>query len=212
MMTLEELWESLRQNPETKATMEEVDKSYKLFKKTENLIVSDLEDKLKKMQNKQFILYSMLYETLEKQGFENVASQIDQMTGLTYDKEADWFKGNRNYDKLKQQLAEKDAEVQNWKDGTMVVKLGKLEEQLAEKDEYIKYNVPKLIEANETMSKQLAEKEKECVVWERAYEYAIFECDFYKNHTQTTNEETMKRIEQLYEKILKRAKLLMEDK
>ena len=88
---------------------------------------------------------------------------------------------------LKQQLAEKDAEVQSWKDGTMVVKLGKLEEQLAE-------------------------KEKECAVWKRAYEYAIFECDFYKNHTQTTNEETMKRIEQLYEKILKRAKSLMEDK
>lgn len=35
-------------------------------------------------------------------------------------------------DQLKQQLAEKDSEVQSWKDGTMVVKLGKLEEQLAE--------------------------------------------------------------------------------
>ena len=63
------------------------------------------------MQNKLFILYSMLYETLEKQGCDNVASQIDQMTGWTYDKEADWLKGNRNYDQLKQQLAEKDKEI-----------------------------------------------------------------------------------------------------
>lgn len=38
---------------------------------------------------------------------------------------------------LKQQLAEKDAEVQSWKDGTIVVKLGKLEEQLAEKENKI---------------------------------------------------------------------------
>ena len=68
------------------------------------------EAQIAEMQNKSFILYSMLYETLEKQGCENVASQIDQMTGWTYDKEADWLKGNRNYDQLKQQLAEKDAE------------------------------------------------------------------------------------------------------
>lgn len=63
------------------------------------------------MQNKLFILYSMLYETLEKQGCENVVSQIAQMTDWTYDKEADWLKGNRNYDQLKQQLAEKDEEI-----------------------------------------------------------------------------------------------------
>lgn len=69
------------------------------------------EAQIAEMQNKSFILYSMLYEILEKQGCENVASQIDQMTGWTYDKEADWLKGNRNYDQLKQQLAEKDREI-----------------------------------------------------------------------------------------------------
>ena len=70
------------------------------------------EAQIAEMQNKSFILYSMLYETLEKQGCENVASQIDQMTGWTYDKEADWLKGNRNYDQLKHQLkvAEKAVE------------------------------------------------------------------------------------------------------
>lgn len=69
------------------------------------------EAQIAEMQNKSFILYSMLYETLEKQGCENVTSQIGQMTGWTYDKEADWLKGNRNYDQLKQQLAEKDREI-----------------------------------------------------------------------------------------------------
>ena len=61
------------------------------------------EAQIAEMQNKSFILYSMLYETLEKQGCDNVASQIDQMTGWTYDKEANWLKGNRNYDQLKQE-------------------------------------------------------------------------------------------------------------
>lgn len=60
------------------------------------------EAQIAEMQNKSFILYSMLYETLEKQGYDNVASQIDQMTGWTYDKEVNWLKGNRNYDQLKQ--------------------------------------------------------------------------------------------------------------
>ena len=71
------------------------------------------EAQIAEMQNKSFILYSMLYETLEKQGCENVSSQIDQMTGWTYDKEADWLKGNRNYDQLKQsqkQLAIEELE------------------------------------------------------------------------------------------------------
>ena len=62
------------------------------------------EAQIAEMQNKSFILYSILYETLEKQGSEDIASQIDQMTGWTYDKEADWLKENRNYDQLKQQL------------------------------------------------------------------------------------------------------------
>ena len=75
--------------------------------------VADLEAQIAEMQNKSFILYSMLYETLEKQGCDNVASQIDQMTGWTYDKEVNWLKGNRNYDQLKQaqkQLAIEELE------------------------------------------------------------------------------------------------------
>ena len=45
-----------------------------------------------------------------------------------------WQEEISECDRLRLVLAEKDAEVQSWKDGTMVIKLGKLEEQLAEKD------------------------------------------------------------------------------
>ena len=101
------------------------------------------EAQIAEMQNKSFILYSMLYETLEKQGCDNVASQIDQMTGWTYDKEADWLKGNRNYDQLKQQLAEKDLTIENWQTMYESVvqtchndkeEIERLNKQLAEKD------------------------------------------------------------------------------
>ena len=98
-------------------------------------------------------------------------------------------------EQIKQQLKEKDQAI----------------ESLQEINQSLGQTCNNDAKEIERLNKLLAEKDKECVIWERAYEYAIFECDFYKNHTQTTTEETMKRIEQLYEKILKRAKLLMED-
>ena len=48
-----------------------------------------------------------------------------------------WQEEISECDRLRLVLAEKDAEVQSWKDGTMVIKLGKLEEQLAEKEKEI---------------------------------------------------------------------------
>lgn len=103
---------------ELEAKLAESEKQIKDAREAGNMAVDSwcknrrkYEAQIAEMQNKSFILYSMLYETLEKQGCENVASQIDQMTGWTYDKEADWLKGNRNYDQLKQQLAEKDKEI-----------------------------------------------------------------------------------------------------
>lgn len=77
MLTLEEVWENLRQNPETKATMEEAEKSYKLFKKIENLIVTDLETKLYKFahrisdQNEEILkLKQQLTERQKKTNFK----------------------------------------------------------------------------------------------------------------------------------------------
>lgn len=70
---------------------------------------------------------------------------------------------------LEQQLAEKDAEVQSWKDGTMVVKLGKLEEQLAEKEKFLEkimsgeYIPAKIAEKSLKLSNQTAIAELEKV-------------------------------------------------
>ena len=109
----EELRTELRQLADLETKLAESEKQIKDAREARNMAVDSwcknrrkYEAQIAEMQNKSFILYSMLYETLEKQGYDNVASQIDQMTGWTYDKEADWLKGNRNYDQLKQQLHE----------------------------------------------------------------------------------------------------------
>ena len=73
---------------------------------------SQLKQQLAEKDKTCLILFSMLYETLEKQGYEDIASQIDQITGLVLDKQADWFKCNRNYDQLEQQLVEKEKEIE----------------------------------------------------------------------------------------------------
>lgn len=161
MMTLEEVWENLRQDPEIKATMEEAEKSYKLFKKIENLIVADLEAKLKesekkaKAYSKEIIFLDKKLENLNKEFelaqehnektveyWQNKYSQLKQRCKECkhLNKKIELNIKNKlvnEIQQLKQQLAEKDAEVQSWKDGTMVVKLGKLEEQLAKKDKEI---------------------------------------------------------------------------
>lgn len=111
-----------RKIADLEAKLAESEKQIKDARETANMSVDSwcknrrkYEAQIAEMQNKSFILYSMLYEILEKQGCENVSSQIDQMTGWTYDKEADWLKGNRNYYQLKQQLAEKDKEIEYYK-------------------------------------------------------------------------------------------------
>ena len=90
-------WDSIE---EMQKTLNECEKKY-----------FDMKQQLAEKDKNNLILYSMLYETLEKQGCENVASQIDQMTGFTLDKQAEWFKGNRNCDELLKLLAEKEKEI-----------------------------------------------------------------------------------------------------
>ena len=117
----EELRTELRQFADLEAKLSESEKQIKDAREAGNMAVDSwcknrrkYEAQIAEMQNKSFILYSMLYETLEKQGCDNVASQIDQMTGWTYDKEVNWLKGNRNYDQLKQsqkQLTEKERQL-----------------------------------------------------------------------------------------------------
>lgn len=116
MMTLEELWENLRQNPETKATMEEVDKSYKLFKKIENLIVADLEAKLAESENEIERLKSKEKKIrlhTKRDWFERCCRLEDKSISL----------GLENID-LKQQLENKEKEVEELKKGVYKVTLG----------------------------------------------------------------------------------------
>ena len=116
------------------------------------------EAQIAEMQNKSFILYSMLYETLEKQGCDNVASQIDQTTGWTYDKEADWLKGNRNYDQLKQKKKKKEEQLKE----ELIEKKG-LERALSacnrQNDEFADM-IKKLVNEKEELQNQLAITEK----------------------------------------------------
>ena len=123
------------------------------------------EAQIAEMQNKSFILYSMLYETLEKQGCDNVASQIDQMTGWTYDKEADWLKGNRNYDQLKQQLVEKEQENERLK------------------EEICKYEIT-LMDKNSQLTQQLHDLPKKIVeyFYDEIRHRAILEDDYCPDH------------------------------
>ena len=97
---------------------------------------------------------------------------------------------------FKKQLAEKNQAIENWK-------------TIYESVMQTCNNDAKEIER---LREQLAEKDEEIKDWKKAYELAIFELDFARNHSQTTNEETMNRIEQLYETIYEKSKSLKGEK
>ena len=61
-----------------------------------------LKQQLAEKEKENLTLFSMLYETLEKQGCENITSSIEQMTNLTLEKQSNWFKENcvKNQDKI----------------------------------------------------------------------------------------------------------------
>lgn len=84
------------------------------------IIEKDLDSKLESNETKNLILYSLLYQTLEKQNCENVSSQIEQMTGLLLKNQSDWFKSNRNYDNLKQKYDELLEELETIKYKTVI--------------------------------------------------------------------------------------------
>lgn len=77
--------------------------------KTKN---GNLKAQVKEKDNNCLILYSILYSTLENQGCEDVASTIEQMTGLLLDKQSEQFKDSRNCYQLLKSLSKKED---NWK-------------------------------------------------------------------------------------------------
>lgn len=68
-------------------------------------------------------------------------------------------------------------------------------------EEICKYEIT-LMDKNSQLKKQLA-------ITEKALDYAIFELDFAKNHSQSTNSETIIRIDKLRNKILDKAKEML---
>lgn len=66
------------------------------------VMIYDLEAKLAEKEKENLTLFSILYETLEKQGYENITSAIEQMTNLTLEKQSNWLKENcvKNQDKI----------------------------------------------------------------------------------------------------------------
>ena len=69
---------------------------------------NQLKQQLSEEDKENLTLFSMLYETLEKQGCDNITSSIEQMTNLTLEKQSDWFKENcvKDQDKILFAIAE----------------------------------------------------------------------------------------------------------
>jgi hypothetical protein len=67
----------------------------KLLKEIKEQVNVYIDSKVEEYKRNNLLLYSLLYETLEKQGGENIASQIDQMTHLKLNEQSEWFKTNR---------------------------------------------------------------------------------------------------------------------
>jgi hypothetical protein len=128
--------------------------------------IADLETKLGDMEQEQ------IKEMQEHQEAMELADKT--ITNLVEDNRAsqEWYK---------KQLAEKDAEVQSWKDGTMVVKLCELEKQLAEKEELIIFadrTIKGLVLAKEidkiSFCIEQLEKVKELLYPELRFDYSLY--------------------------------------
>ncbi len=161
MMTLEEVWENLKQDTEIKATMEEVDKSYKLFKKIENLIIADLEAKL--AETVEIINGCSMQLNIEK------SKEIQQLKQQLAEKEKYTYTGKevgeieRNYES---QIAEKDQAIESLQEINQSLgqtcnndakEIERLREQLAE----LKQDYDNLFDSYVEAKKQLNEKERE---------------------------------------------------
>jgi chromosome segregation ATPase len=161
MMTLEEVWESLKQDPEIKATIEEVEKSYKLFKKIENLIVADLESKL--AQSERF---------MQVNGFKNWKEAQNALNGkfecIFDEKHELWKKLVAENTQLKQELKEKEKHIigQNALLNKSKENNNQLKQQLAECEQeklLNSYGMDKNADIAEDYKRKLAESKEQLI-------------------------------------------------
>ena len=81
--------------------------------------IKELEDKIRKLQevdNKRaFRLYAVLYDVLEKQDPENVASRIDYLTGKDYSEMCELYKTAKNLKQHDRELVKEVCEkIEDW--------------------------------------------------------------------------------------------------
>lgn len=80
-----------------------------LAKGTEFELRQAIED-AEMLDKRRLCLFSILYEVLEKQGYENVTSVIEQMTDMHLNKCSHWYKNNRTCDELEKIIKELKGE------------------------------------------------------------------------------------------------------
>jgi chromosome segregation ATPase len=219
MMTLEEVWENLRQDPETKATMEEAEKSYKLFKKIENLIVADLESKLnektklaegkKRCQeckhiNKKIELNIKNKLMVEIQQLKQQLAECEQeklLNSYGMDKNADIAED------YKRKLAESKEQLIDMNEKSNKIKKESyyLKKQLAETDKLMQEYLSKCL----SLEQQLTEKEKEIEELKKGvYKVTLGttpsnQIDFTENFYVIQNQTTIEELEKVKEYISK---------
>lgn len=109
-------------------------------------MIYDLEAKLAEKEKENLTLFSILYETLEKQGYENITSAIEQMTNLTLEKQSNWLKENcvKNQDKISfaVDILEELADCSNYINSKLGFESGSYvsEKSIRDKIKYLKGN------------------------------------------------------------------------
>lgn len=61
----------------------------------------------------------------------------------------------------------------------------------------------------ENLKTKIADSQDQLALTKKAFKLAVFELDFYKNHSQSTSQECLERIERLETKIWNKAKEMM---
>ena len=94
-------------------------------------------------------------------------------------------------------------------------RIKELEEELDDaKRDYIpklEFGLQRANKMGRDAEKEIQQLKQQLALTEKALDYAIFELDFARNHSQSTNSETIERIDKLRNKILNKAKEMLEN-
>ena len=129
-----------------------------------NQKIADLEAKLAESE-KDRLMWQEMYKNADRQNKEICETDIYPLQ-----EENQQLKDKLEIKMEELHIAYCGIESVKTKNGNLKEEVKELKQQLAESEKYAEYNIPKLIEANKMMSKQLAEKEKEIEKLKDQYE------------------------------------------